>query len=534
MIGLANTDSITSSLAGSESIRVAEFLQRKEKFGFQRNTLRKIFAKAFLNAAGTPQKIKIVPFGDSLAVTKVTFLQTEINSLLGIGSGDNSLITESPTTIQCASEIISGTYETNEADGYAYWPTGPLYQIANGSVVKFTYGGVNPTFTSLVIYYVKEPGAGTMDVEMDDVVVQSIDADNVSVQLGKYEYTQSLAQKKVEIVGTGGNIRIIGVYRKQSTAAVEIYPCSSGGLPINSAMSSSQARALMAEWMDDISLDLFTFEMDDNGGTQYESDLGLLGDIIDSCSNSIDCIFIASTPAASNEKTAQRNSLEKFCYNRNYHFFDGNTPVAPYATLVDLGWNGDGTHPTQACHAYLSGLMIRQFGIDGWPYRINRFPNRNTGTRSLFAKDSGIHSGTGNAGTEFTFTTDGFGYDWKIVSPRTTTMNVGGYDIFQIGNGVLPNVFPTNWNWYGSNAKSVSFSGNVLTFVDTDRANDAQEVSMGALKLVAFTKATAPNPLSYSSFIIYISDGGLLGEGVLAYSRGESNWRRVSDDTAIT
>lgn len=539
----ASLVSFTSMETSAPVVPVGTFLNRKERFGMERLTLRKVFGKAYSAYAGTPQQIRMVVFGDSLGGAKPAFIYKELMNMLGVGDGGVPTSGNAGQSTGLNPSVLAGTYATNPADEYTYWPTGPLRQIANGSNVKFVAGGVNPTFDRVVVYYVKEIGAGTMDVVVAGATVQSINASDTVVGLGKYTFTQTQAQSEVRLMGTGGNIRIIGVYRQLSTSEVEYYDSAIGGLSLNSAMSSAQCRALFQAWLTDLSPDLFTFEMDDDGGGTYSADLALLGNVLDAAAPVMDKLFIASTPAASSNKTTQRDEMELFCYNRGYHFFDGNTPVAPYSVLTGLGWQGDGVHPAIQCQVYLGGLLLRQLGLDGSVYRSTGKAYRNTVIPAVLAKNSYFAGSNGNVGF---YTDPTFGFDWTMKFPRILTFtktDAGAEAVvaqFSGSTATGPNILPTSWKW-GSASATQSLSMNTsgyyqLQFIDTANSNSRLEVSVGALNIGGFVKTALPTSNNRTGTVIYVSNGAVDGSGCIAYSKGEGPtvWRRIVDDSVVS
>lgn len=542
----ATSDASTVLATGATSSRtladIAYDVWVSAMSGLTHRTPRRIFQKFFQAGTGTPSQIRMVVFGDSLASRKPWHLYKTFMEGLGADASVYyaPFIYGSQFTSFCNGGVVTGTYDATVGDGYTYWPTGPLNQITATSRVKFVSGGVDPYFTSAPIYYVKEPGAGSMEVLVNDVVVTTLNAASATVELGKYDVTQAYGQSKVELRGTAGNVRIIGVWKRRSdTSQVETYEVSVGGLTINNATSSAQALSLFGAFMADLNPDLFTVEMDD-GGTDIDAPFNVLANQLEASAPTTDKLLIVTTPSSTTEKVHQRDVYMALCSARGYswHCFDGYTPVAPYSTLVALGWEGDGTHPANAVQAYLAGLLIRQFGLDGSDFRVTSRPLVAWYTASTLGDGSQIRAGTG-AGSlgRLKFQSDGAGNDWDIDYYRTLKLKNGAGDVvLQVGNtGVgTPNVLPRTFKWSTSaTAQNVDVDGSggfiVLRMNDTDQSNGGQVLQVGGLKFYTYTKAALPSVNGRQGSLIFVSDGGPAGVPCLAYQRG-SFWYRLPDD----
>ena len=516
---------------------------------------RKLASKLLSNFNGTTTNLRVCVFGDSLAAEKPKYLNnwlarqlSGINTALRAFHGGAALAGGLGSTYEdLVFSIVTGTFTSNGGDGYTYWPTGPLNQLVSGSRVKWVFSGnpaVNPTFTSVTLFYVREPGAGSFEVLVNDAVVQTIDASNASVALGSYTYTQASAASKFEALTVSGSIRVVGVFNTTTAQGVQASRIGASGLSLASAMSSAQARGIFQSFLSTMNYDVFTWEMDD----LTPSDLALLGNVLDGGIPVADKIFIASTPQVGIPTSSQRrDDLETFCLSRgvSYFFFDGWTPVAPYSTLTALGWQGDGVHPLTDCQSYLAGLLIRQLGIDAFVLGRDTRP-----VRTASSEPSQLGRGTlfkgGQPDGNLSFDTDAtFSYDWTVNFSRTLTFTggLGGSQVvaqFSRNTGANPNILPTSWKWdSSSDTRSLAWSAaggyTILSFLDSANTVGASPIYASGLQFAAYTVATLPTSNNRYGTVILVSNGGSGGTPCLAYSRGEgpTTWRRVVDDTVI-
>ncbi len=449
--------------------------------------LRRLAARFYELGDTGSSSARVVSFGDSLAFQKPQFWFRSWHAQLG-GNSNAYPATATAYGSDYDSSIVAGTFATSGGDGYTYWPTGPLPQLTTSSSVKFVASGVNPTFSAAKVYYVKESGAGTFNVVKGGSTVATLDASNGSVALGVYEITQGLGQAEVRLDHvSGGNVRIIKVVDTGVESGVRVSSVSVGGLALSDAISSAQSNSLFSAFLADFNPDVFTFEMND---TPLGASITTLGGLLDAAAPTTDKIFIASTPsAAAPTSTVQRDELRSFCRagDASYYLFDGWTPVSPYQTLVDLGWEADGVHPTFACQAYLAGLFLGQFSENYSIYGKSAQAVNNVAEISRFARNSEFVG----PGDKVTVETDGsFGYDWNVRFPRTLSFSTrGSYGtpdgvIFQVsGNeGVNPNILPPATKYGSLSAYRVATAGTV--YFNTDGASStANPLGLGAKSL---------------------------------------------------
>lgn len=516
---------------------------------------RKIYTKLYNYAAGSgTQSVRTLTFGDSLAFFKPQFVLRYLDAQLGGLSGSTGVPTGAAAYAGSgggwlSQNIIAGTFATNPADGYTYWPTGQLSQLTTSSRVQWITGGVTPLFTKLKVYYVRESGAGIFLVKVGGSTVATLNASNASVALGSYEITQSIAAATVELThSSGGNVRIIGVcFSETAFNGINNLDVSVGGLALSNAMSSSQARALFTAFVADWAPDMMFVEMDDQIDP---TDGARLADCLDASATG-DKVIIASTPSAADPTLATRRDLWKALVatrNRTFFFFDGWTPVSPHQVLVDLGWQGDGTHPGYQCSAYLSDLLMDQLGLKNMVYGKSN--------KSLNAAYTGVSRLQRNsefvaAGEKLAFESDAtFGYDWNMTIPRAFTISTrGSYGtpnaaLMQIAGSALPTFLPNGWLWgSATSTRSVatnSSSGfNVMTFLDSAKVNGYDEV-MFNMRLPGHTVAQLTggsyNSNSRGGALVYVTNGSPTGTNALAWARdgqGPQEWRRIVDDGTI-
>lgn len=514
---------------------------------------RKIVSKLYTFAATGTGSARSLTFGDSLAFFKPQFVLRFLNSQLGGSSIGDAAPTAAAAYAGSGggwlnTNVVAGTFTTNPADGYTYWPTGQLSQLTTGTRVQWITGGVTPTFTRVKVYYIREPGAGVFNIKVGGSTVTSPDASNASVALGSYEIVQSSATATIELQhASGGNVRVVGViFSATAFNGVNNADVAVGGLALSNAMSSAQCRALFTAFVTDWAPDISFVEMDD---VIDPADATKLGDCLDGSATG-DKVIIASTPSAADPTSTTRRDLWKTFVagrNRTFFFFDGWTPVSPYQTLSDLGWQGDGTHPSFECSAYLSDLLMDQLGLRQSVYGRATKAVNNVSSVSKLARNTEIVG----AGEKIAFETDGsFGYDWNLTIPRAFSISTrGSYGtpnatLMQISGSAVPTFLPAGWLW-GSASSTRSLTTNtssgftIMTLLDSAKVNGFDEV-MFNVRLPGHTVAQL-NGGSYNSnsrggALVYVTNGSPTGTNALAWARdgeGPQTWRRIVDDGTI-
>jgi hypothetical protein len=290
---------------------------------------------------------------------------------------------------------ISGTV-TQQNNQWDAWVTGDVLQLSNGGSFGFTVGGGNPFFSKITLFYIKEPGAGTMTIKVSGATVGTVDASDTAIGLGIFEYSQTNAQSPVVMDVSGGAVRIVEFHRLDNRKGVDAFIVSKGGIALNNMLSTATGRANFQTYVAHVNPHLFTFEMKESS-TYLAAELNKLGDILDAAAPSADKLFCGSTPmsnsAADADQRLQNTIIEGFSTDRGYAYFDKykpfvlkDDPTTAWPYLNSLGWGGDGTHVATAASAYTGKLMIRDLGLSELGYAYSGQPVSQRTTASQLAR----------------------------------------------------------------------------------------------------------------------------------------------------
>lgn len=521
---------------------------------------RKLFSKLFASASASAA-LKHVLLGDSLANVKMQQLLASLDrrmggaSAVGVNTGGNAAGAGvgSAGSDLVASSLVSATFESGS---YQYWPTGNVLRIDAGGSASWIVGGVNPRFTTVKVYYVKEPSAGTINLVVGGATVATASA-NASAGLGVLTLTQAAAQSAISTTVTDASVRVLFVHVTNSGASgVDQYGSMAvGGLLLANATSSAQGLAIWQAALVDIAPDFVTFEMDDefgDGGANAVAFVTLAG-MLDAACPYADKLIIASTPRASNDagKLAARDYLLNFCANANasYLFFDSYKLLGTYAEMTAIFGSDDGTHPAAAAEAYAAEVMWGFLGLNGFNLGYVSRAVNDPSTPSRLAMNSKFQSYSSDRGTDVTVETDAsFGYDWQIKFPRVISFNTRGN--YGTSNGVIwqfsgntavaPNVMPLtiDFNSAGNvrKLKTNTSSGYEFTqFQKTDNPGGGfMHLQTGMIRS-GFTRAEllAISASNVAGAMAFCSD--CTGGAQWVYARGTSptDWVTIDGKTAI-
>lgn len=449
----------------------------------------------------------------------------------------------------CDPSVFTGV--TTETGQYQYSPIGIDYLFTAGSNGTWVTGAVNPTFTTVSVYYIKEPGAGTLTLTVGGSVVGSASASNATVALGVLTYTQSVAQASVALSAATASVRVLSVHYYNSTiAGIDFYTSAIGGLLLQNSVSTAQGRALWQSYITLISPDLVTFEFDDDFGDDGADDAALnyFTAILDAACPYADKLFIGSTPRSSGDygKIISGQKLKSMCASKDpsYLFFDNYAIMGSYADMIAIFGSDDGTHPSNAAATFGASCIWEFLGLNGYINGYTSRPVFNYDIPSILGRNSKFVGGGGNS---ISLETDAsFGTTWTMNFPGvltfTGTQGAGAGPLLQLSTNTSSavNILPDSWSWGSSSStKKLSFtavgSESLLNLTDTGSTTGYQAIRSSSLYLGAYTKATLPTSNSRAGCLVYVSDGSSGGVGCMAYSRGEGPtiWRRVVDDSIV-
>lgn len=513
---------------------------------------RKTFSKLFAAAASISQ-LRLVILGDSLAGAKMLQLNASLDRRMGgvnmsgvnstgTGSGDGTPTGGYDLTLS------AGTLVTAETLKYQYWPTGNVSLFADGGSATWIRGGSSPTFTDVSVYYVKEPGAGTLNLSVAGSVVGTVAAADAAIGLGVLSYTQAAAASAVLTAAVGGPVRILFVHTRNSTASgLDLYQTMNrGGLLLADATSVASGRAIWQATLANIAPDLITFEMDDDFGDGGAADasLAFLVGIIDTASPYADKLFIASTPRSLNDNLKMRSSqyLKGFCASKNasYLFFDSYYLMGSYADMDAIFGVDDGTHPVAGAQAFAAEILWEFLGLNGFNLGMTSRAVNDRGTPSRMARGTTIGD---RPGREISITGDASsGSDFVINLTRSLAIASSAGTILHRVSAqptVVSNLMPMNvdFNTSGDVRKrnTITSSGIEITqLIKTDNPGGMQHSRMGLIfnsftrtQLLAISAASNPGALAYCSDCA----GG--AQWVFAKGPAATDWVTVNGQTAI-
>lgn len=492
---------------------------------------RKLYSKLF-SAASAVTRLKWVQLGDSLAYRKGSHIIMGLDRRFGSVNNYGVNTTGAVVTPYGGSDLdqsttVSGTTETAQ---YQYWITGTVLRLDSGGSALWIRGGVSPTFTDVKVYYIRESGAGTINLVVGGATVATASAANASVALGTLSYTQSSAQASISVTVTGGaSVRILFVHTFNSTLyGVDLYSNTYiGGLQLSNAMSSAQGRGIFEAFLTDVAPDILSFEMDDNFGDGGANDtaLGLLTTSLDSVTPIADKLFIGSTPRAADDagKIASAAKLKLMCSEKNaaYIYFDSYYLMGTYADMNLIFGTDDGVHPTASAEAYAAEIMWDQLGLNNYNLgRVHRAINDASTTSNIAKNSSFVNGNSQDRGTDLKLETDNNGYDWSVTYGRSLVFATrGAYGAisgtiarFSGNTAVFSNILPFSSCSFTSSAtgpgtsNSTSTGRNVLSFVDTSQTDGGLPIGAQMFIPRKYTVATLPNANSYIGGLASVSD----------------------------
>jgi hypothetical protein len=327
--------------------------------------LRKTNDAAHEILGGTRKNVRVLTLGDSLSLKKINPLSTVLRRALGGRTGLGGWLVTNVTGGDVGAP-------TNQVDQTAVWAQGALTAFAAGDKRSYGVSGANAIWDKATVYYIKEPGAGTFTVQVDDVNepgATAVDA-NAASGLGVITITRgTAATRKLSIVGVTGTVRIVPPSWENTTRVGGLFwsDLGQGNLNLATAMASATGRANLQTYIADFLPDLITFEVKEVGSTVNATVTALL-DIILAAAPQADVVMIGSSPVSGNDAdqkvaNAGMKAAVTARTGQNAIYWDGYTPLVDYPTVLALGWQGDGTHLHDDAQSFLAGLMANDLGL---------------------------------------------------------------------------------------------------------------------------------------------------------------------------
>lgn len=300
--------------------------------------------------------VRVLTTGDSVGESKVAFIHTRLVQALGDGG-----------------RFFASTYYTGGAetisDG-AYWVNGIYSSCPAGGTVEYLHVGGRPTCDTLKIYYVREPGAGTFKVQVnsgagyvDEVAHIDVSASSTVVEAGIITIAKPLGNYSVKIVGLTGTVKFLSAaYINATDGGCAVFQLTHGGLSLSTMNETPDS--IKAAIFEDLNVDLAFMEFKD--GLEFPAELETFMTSFEAATTKrADWVFVGTSPQAASDAEAKSNNLAmaELADERGYAYFDGYGVYDSYASLVDYGWQGDGTHLPVVARAFAANALWETLGF---------------------------------------------------------------------------------------------------------------------------------------------------------------------------
>ena len=531
--------------ASNANVQLNEAETSSQLINLELRKARRCFKKLFDSASST-QQLKLASLGDSLK---------DRQNVMFIWSLDRKMGGVSPGFVNYDNTNVRGTsggdvYYTDQvnttgsATSFDVVSSGSLVTIADGGSIRLIDGGVNLTYTTLKIFYIKESGAGTLNITNAGSTVASASAADATTQLGILTHTKTLGQVVTTITATGGPVRVWFGHYVNGRAGVDFWASlGAGGITPTQMLQTATSRAILQAALTEIGPDLVTFSIDDDfGAGAYDTALSQLFTVLDNGAPIADKLFIGPQPRASSDSTRKLSNerLRREISTRGgpYLFYDTYRIMGTYAEMTAALGSDDGVHSSPVCAALGAAAIFQVLGLDTDLAGFSSAPIKTPDIASRLFRETVIQGGA----SEIKFSTDAtFGYDWTITVNRMLTLNANASTVWQFsGNtGVFPNIVPANFKW-NSAASTQSLIGNTngsyfksIDFVDSDTTKGYGITRHEYVTFASYTKAQLPPANVRTPSVIYCSDAAASGGGCFLYSMGDFYWRRISDDAQV-
>lgn len=476
---------------------------------------------------GTPTAARIVATGDSLAVITLMHILPALDRKMGgVGATNiNSAGSVSGMGPLSAGADLSPSTTTgsvvDETTQYQYWPTGLVTRMDAGSTQLFVRSGATPNFTRVRLYYIKEPGAGTVNFVIGGAAQAAVDASlgaGSTPTLGVLEYNQAYGPATVSVAVSGAPVRRLFVHvENQGASGADLYATmGTGGLLLADAVSSPQGVAIWQAALAAISPTLVGFQMNDdfafNGDGASSAAFQTYATMLEAACPNADKIIIGSPPRLTNDnaKEASRSWLRNQCQLRNssWIFWDGYAPLGSYPEQNAVFPGSDGEHLTAAANTFLASQLWEFLGLSSGSLGFSPSGVNAPGVPSVLGKGTLFQATFPAAsGSALKFDCDAGGYDfWFSPTISTRAVGLGGTSITTCqfvasGNtGIRHNVIPNSFDFYGTatdvGRRNFSFATlggkEVAKWGNTSAATGYQTHAFEEIMLAKMASAAAP------------------------------------------
>lgn len=364
------------------------------------NLYDKIYNGASLSGEGTSigtTQLNFAVFGDSVAGSK----GYPLKDMLIASFGNRGSIYSGAATVSGNGYIHQNLTETD------YWFTGLWHGVTGGSgTVTFQIGGSGLKGDKLKIYYIKGPGFGHFKVQKsinglagtynDIAGYEDIDCSDTELKSAVLEIATTVTETTIpRITGVSGDVIVLFATMENTTKeGVMWLNMSAGGLGWDKA--SLTPSAIITPVFADLKIDLATLEFKEGSSHTWVSTYVYPWlNVINDAYTKTDWILIGSTPQTSSDEynVSANSELKAYADTYDYFYFDGYYPFANYSKLTDIGWNGDGTHPSAKAGYFLAGIIYQLIGLTSLFKKPIGSDIRNSNIWSSIIKISGFTDG---------------------------------------------------------------------------------------------------------------------------------------------
>lgn len=338
-------------------------------------------------------RLRIGGFGDSMAGYLFMPFLEKLTAMFGYGGGIMSSVATTG-----GAYIHSNVNETN------YWFTGTWHGINGTGALTYLYGGGRAIATQLKIYYIKESGAGSFQVQLDPGTGYAdeggvVDCNSTNLESGVITINKPQGAYGIRINQVSGNIKIImcvAINEPADYDCVTFLDLSAGGLGWTAANQTS--KSITRPVFSDLQIDLATLQFKENGAVY--NDFKQWADSFYAASPKTDWVLTGSGPQASADKSniADNMALKTIANQHNWFYFDGYKPLINYQKLDSLDWEGDGIHLSHSAGFYLAGMLWRIIGIEDY-LKFGRMAGTDPTGDMNFTQTRGIKFTASNANT---------------------------------------------------------------------------------------------------------------------------------------
>lgn len=278
--------------------------------------------------------------------------------------------TGTPVTTGTVFDSSTAPIDQNLVDGtggtanFTYLPSGDHYQLSNGATLTVDVG-LERGWATVRVYFAKGPGMGTaqvqlLDADNADAVLATQSLNLADTQLGgaKVQFTADPKKAyKFKVTATGTVIYLRGGFMK----AYGLVPFSfaRGGSILS--QNNYASTAIVSFIMGDLNLKMmFLQAKEENAPVNVPATFARFASL-----PATSVLTVGSLPDSSDAASQIANNaiFRTQALANDSAYFDGYGALKDYAELTRLGWNGDGTHPTDEASRFAASLILGELNL---------------------------------------------------------------------------------------------------------------------------------------------------------------------------